>query len=95
MPPAIKDLKTVKVEQKIAWQQGQLVCHEVLEGADRHEFTVETVDTRYRLTIHDKVPFGVAGARLETKSNDGIKGTIQYWLTDMGTNATSDLPDQK
>ncbi len=95
MPPAIPGLKEVRDEQHFDWQRGRLTSTRALVGAARHAHRVEMVQTSYRLALSDRVPFGVAGAKIELESNIGYKGTVQYWLVDMGSGATSDLPDAK
>jgi len=95
LPPAIKGLKEVREEQHFDWQKGRLTSKMTLVGAARHVNRVETVRTTYRLALSDQVPFGVAGAKLELESSGGYKGTVQYWLVDMGTGATSAVPDAK
>ncbi|HEX4608763.1 MAG TPA: hypothetical protein VH092_11220 [Urbifossiella sp.] len=94
LPPDLGAVKRVREEQHFDWQKGRLTSETVLEAA-RHAHPAETVRTRYRLAVHDGVPFGVAGARVEIDSTLGYKGTVRYWLTDMGAGATSDLPDAK
>jgi hypothetical protein len=87
---------TKKREEKgfVEWQKGRLEC-DVLEGTSRRELKVENCDLEYRLSVNEKVPFGVAGVTMRLESSLGYKGTIEYRLVDMGTDATSDLPDAK
>jgi hypothetical protein len=89
--PEIKNLKKSDRQSTIDWQGGQLAC-DVIEGSNRSEFKVET---RYHLSLHEKVPFGVAAARLEIVDRDGSTGTVNLGITEYGFDGTSDLPDVK
>lgn len=94
IPPPIKDLKEIAEKQTVDWQRGQLVCN-VLVGTIRQEYKVETVKKQYRIAVHDKVGFGVAAVKIEMESDLPYKGTVQFMLTDMGTDAKSGIPDGK
>lgn len=92
--PAIENLKKTGATEAVEWQGGRMMC-DVFEGTARHEYRVETSEFEYRLFINDSVPFGVAGGTLRLKSSLGHRGIIQYRLIDMGSGATSDLPNAK
>jgi hypothetical protein len=92
--PAIDNLKKTDQTETVEWQGGRLTCG-VFEGTARREYPVETSEDECRLFLNDAVPFGVAGCTLRMKSSLGYRGTIQYRLTDMGTEAKSDLSNVK
>jgi hypothetical protein len=90
----IKNLKKTDQHRTVDWQGGQLTC-DVLEGSRRFEHRIGNDETHYLLAVHENVPFGVAAATLSVACDDGVTGTVDFRITDFGTNATSDLPDLK
>ena len=90
----IKNLKKTDQRRTVEWQGGQLTC-EVFEGSGQFEHKVGDDETHYLLSMHEKMPFGVAGATLNVKGDDGVTGTVEFRVIDFGANAISDLPDFK
>ena len=90
----IKNLKKTDQRRTVEWQGGQLTC-EVFEGSGQFEHKVGNDETHYLLSVHEKMPFGVAGATLNVKGDDGVTGTIEFRVVDFGANAISELPDFK
>lgn len=93
-PPPLKGAKKIGKIETVEWQQGQLKCDVAVVRA-HYEFPTETTDTVFHLKLHKRVPFGVAAAKLTVDSSDGVQGTIEYWLMDMGANAKSEIPEAK
>jgi hypothetical protein len=92
VPPPLKGAKKIGKMESVEWQEGQLNCDVVIVRT-HDEFPGDTTDTIYRLKLHKRVPFGVAAAKLTVDSAIGIKGSIEYTLLDMGTNAKSEIPE--
>jgi hypothetical protein len=90
----IKNLKKTNQRRTVEWQGGQLTC-EVFEGSGRFEHKVGNDETHYLLSVHERMPFGVAGATLDVKGDDGETGTVEIRVVEFGANAISDLPDLK
>lgn len=95
LPTPITGSKEVRGEQHFDWQKGRLTSTTALVGTARHVYKVETVKAAYRVALSAQVPFGVAGMKVELESSIGYKGTVQFWLVDMGAGATSAAPDAK
>jgi len=92
--PAIANLKSIEKTEDVEWQDGKLDC-KVMVGSSKHKTDAETAETSYRLYLHQQVPFGVAGATLNVKTNNGDSGTVDFRLTDMGKKAKTELPDSQ
>lgn len=95
VPPALKGLNEVREEQHFDWQKGRLTSTTARVGTVRRAYKVETVKAAYRVALGDAVPFGVAGMKVELESSLGYRGTVQFWLVDMGAGATSAAPEAK
>jgi hypothetical protein len=94
VPPPLEGAKLSGEKGTVDWQQGKLECQ--IATLQRHDkFPADETDIVYRVLLHPQVPMGVAGAKLSVTDSEGVKGTIEYSLLDMGTNAKSELPDVK
>jgi hypothetical protein len=90
--PPIENLKKTDQRRTVDWQGGQLTC-DVWEGSRRFEQEDGNDETRYLLSVHESIPFGVAAARLDVEMDDGVTGTVDFRVTDFGADATSDLSE--
>ena len=91
-PPPLEGAKLTGEKESIDWQQGKMKC-EIATLRKKDKFLYDETDTVYRLKLNKQVPLGVAGAVLNITDSEGIKGTIEYSLLDMGENAKSEIPD--
>lgn len=94
LPPLVKNLERSEERHQVEWQQGRLDC-EVWKGSQKFKYGYGRVDANYRLSLSDKVPFGIAATtsklseRYDSGDEDEAKGTIQFSMTDMGRDAVS------
>ncbi len=93
-PPPLDGAKKTGDKETIDWQQGKMEC-EIATVQKHDKFHTDETDTLYRLKFNPKVPLGVAGATLKVTDSEGVKGTIEYSLLDMGDKAKSEIPDAK
>ena len=91
-PPPIEGAKLTGEKETIDWQQGKMEC-EIATVKKHDKFRTDETDTLYRLKLNPKVPLGIAGATLNVTDSEGVKGTIEYSLLDMGDKATSEIPE--
>lgn len=94
VPPPLKGANKIGKKESVKWQAGELNC-DVAIVRTHDEFPTDETDTVYRLKLNQRVPFRVAAAKLTISSVIGGKGTIEYWLIDMGMKYKSDIPEAK
>lgn len=95
----LQNRKKLEKKEEVQWQKGNLQC-EVLTGSlPFFKNRINDLYVKQRIRLHETVPFGVAAATFEFWDKQDGKhtrvGTMNFWLSAMGKDAKSELPDSK
>lgn len=95
----LEDVKKLEKKKVVDYQEGQFRCEVEITG--RKEFDVGPVKMHFAFSIwpHKEVPFGVAAVKMkQTARSDGkvlFTATTELSLAEIGTNATTALPENE